>query len=126
MEDAAKRFQQMNFLQMNSIGDLMVNIIMVGVFAAVGEEILFRGVIQNMLTNWLQKPWVAMLLYIVFVFIHFQFYRFFPRMALGAVLASLLLLSKPLGAYSHALFKQQLTSSDGLFLSKQNDPNRYQ
>lgn len=86
MEDAAK-VQTMNFLQMNSIGDLIVNIIMVGVFAAVGEEILFRGVIQNMLTNWLQKPWVAILITsFLFSFIHFQFYGFFPRMALGAVL----------------------------------------
>lgn len=72
------------FLKMDNVFDLLVNLIMVGFLAGLGEELLFRGTIQKFLTEWWKNPHVA-IIFTGFVFsaIHLQFYGFFPRWALG-------------------------------------------
>lgn len=54
--------------------------------AALGEEITFRGVIQNLLIRHTRNPhlsiWISA---IIFSAIHAQFYGFVPRMMLGAL-----------------------------------------
>ncbi len=59
-----------------------------------GEEFLFRGVIQRLFTEWTRNRhvgiWIAAFL---FSFIHFQFYGFLPRFLLGLYFGYLLVWS---------------------------------
>ena len=74
---------------------LFVNLIVIAVIPAIGEEFLFRGCLQNILTRWFRNPHVAVwLAAIIFSAIHLQFYGFLPRMLLGALFGYLLLWGK--------------------------------
>ena len=70
----------------DSLGGLLLGLIVIAVLPAVGEELLFRGVGQRKLYELFGNPhaaiWTAALL---FSAIHFQFYGFFPRLLLGAL-----------------------------------------
>ena len=78
------------FLVMDSPLDLVINLLMVAVLPAIGEEFLFRGTLQSFLKEWTRKPHLAIwVTAFVFSFIHFQFYGFFPRFILGVVLGYL-------------------------------------
>jgi uncharacterized protein len=65
---------------------LIVAIIVIAVFAGIGEELIFRGLVQRKLIKAFQNHhaaiWVAAIL---FSAIHMQFYGFLPRMFLGAL-----------------------------------------
>ncbi len=85
------------FLEMNSIGDLLLNLLVIAVGAAITEELLFRGVIQQVFQRWFSNPHIAIILTgAIFSAIHFQFYGFFARWALGIVLGYLFYWSKNL------------------------------
>ena len=61
--------------------------ITIAILAGIGEELLFRGLIQRKFMKAFENPHVAIwVTAIVFSAIHFQFYGFLPRMLLGAVL----------------------------------------
>ena len=78
------------FLQMDNIGDLFGNIIVVALLAAVGEELFFRGCMQNIFLEWTKNKHMAVwITAILFSALHFQFYGFLPRMLLGVVLGYL-------------------------------------
>jgi membrane protease YdiL (CAAX protease family) len=66
--------------------ELVLVFLVVAVLPGVGEEVLFRGVIQNVLQGWFRNRhlaiWIAAIL---FSAIHFQFYGFVPRVILGAM-----------------------------------------
>lgn len=65
---------------------LLIAIIVIAGAAALSEELLFRGVLQNIFYKSWQNPHVAIWVAAFwFSFIHFQFYGFFPRMLLGAM-----------------------------------------
>ena len=73
-------------LNVDTIGGLLVNLVVIALIPAVGEELTFRGVLQQGLTRRM-NPHVAIILSsAIFSFIHFQFYGFLPRMFLGMVL----------------------------------------
>lgn len=79
------------FLEVKSISGLLLNIFIVAVIPAFGEELLFRGVIQRIFTNWTKNHhWGIWIAAIIFSAIHLQFYGFLPRMALGAMFGYLL------------------------------------
>ena len=69
-----------------TIGGLLVGLIVIAVLPAIGEELLFRGLGQRMFhgltNNHHAGIWIAAFL---FSFIHLQFYGFFPRFLLGAL-----------------------------------------
>ena len=74
---------------------LFVNLIVIAVIPAIGEEFLFRGCLQNILTRWFRNPHVAVwIAAIIFSAIHLQFYGFLPRLLLGALFGYLLLWGK--------------------------------
>lgn len=74
------------FLAMNSTSDLLFNLFMVGVIPAVGEELVFRGIIQRLLSRMTGNVhWGIWIAAILFSAMHGQFYGFFPRMLLGAL-----------------------------------------
>jgi hypothetical protein len=74
-------------LSVTTIGGLLANILVVGVFAAISEELFFRGILQNLFNKYglsiHAAIWLAALF---FSAIHLQFYGFVPRLLLGAAL----------------------------------------
>ena len=92
-EEAAKQTGEA-FLIMDSISSLFFNLFMFGVVAALSEEVLFRGVFQNILVGLTKNYHVSIwLTAIIFSAIHMQFFGFFPRMLLGAMFGYLLVWS---------------------------------
>ena len=86
MEDAAGVLTE-RMLQVDTLGGLLVNLLVIALIPAVGEELTFRGVLQQALTKRIKNVHVAVLLSaFIFSFIHFQFYGFLPRMFLGMIL----------------------------------------
>ncbi len=74
---------------------LLTSLIVVAVIAAIGEEFLFRGCVQGILTRWFKNPHTAIwLTAIIFSAIHLQFYGFLPRLLLGALFGYLLFWGK--------------------------------
>ncbi|WP_242926374.1 CPBP family intramembrane glutamic endopeptidase [Pontibacter vulgaris] len=65
---------------------LLVGLLVIAVIPAIGEELVFRGVVQKQLHRWTGNPhvaiWVAAL---IFAAIHVQFFGFVPRAVLGAL-----------------------------------------
>lgn len=72
--------------QFDSIGELMLAILVIAVLPAIGEELVFRGMIQNEFyrgtKNIHLSIWVSAIL---FSAIHMQFFGFVPRVLLGAL-----------------------------------------
>jgi len=90
MEDAAKVMIE-KFMKVDSISGLMFNIFMIAVLPALGEELMFRGVIQRIFSNWTRNHhWGIWITAFLFSAMHMQFYGFLPRMALGAMFGYLL------------------------------------
>ncbi|HNQ12809.1 MAG TPA: CPBP family intramembrane metalloprotease [Bacteroidia bacterium] len=74
-------------LVMNGISDLLINIFIIALLPALGEEFLFRGVVLKMLKEWFGNIHTAIwCTAIIFSALHLQFYGFVPRMLLGALL----------------------------------------
>ncbi len=82
------------FLKMETVGSLLFNMFMIALLPAIGEELLFRGVIQRIFTNWTgNHHWGIWISAILFSALHIQFYGFLPRMVLGAMFGYLLVWS---------------------------------
>jgi len=82
------------FLDVNTIGGLAFNLFMIALLPAIGEELLFRGVIQKIFTNMTKNyHWGIWISAILFSAMHLQFYGFVPRVMLGAAFGYLLVWS---------------------------------
>ena len=73
-------------LNVDTIGGLLLNLLIIALIPAVGEELTFRGVLQQSLTRKINPHAAIILSAAIFSFIHFQFYGFLPRMFLGILL----------------------------------------
>ena len=108
METAAEKAMEL-MLQTNSVGGLLINILIVAALAALSEELLFRGLLfrwlQNSISNY---HWVIWIIAILFSAIHLQFYGFVPRLLLGAYLGYLLVWTGSLWAPILAHFVNNL------------------
>ncbi|MDE6854309.1 MAG: CPBP family intramembrane metalloprotease [Muribaculaceae bacterium] len=95
-EDAAAESMRL-MMQGTSVGNLVVNILVVGIFAGFSEELLFRGCFQRLLTtagvNSHVAVWTAAFF---FSAMHFQLFGFVPRLLLGAYFGYLLLWTRSL------------------------------
>lgn len=82
------------FLQADNIYALSVNIFVIALIPAIGEELMFRGVFQKLFIGWTRNKhlgvWLAAIL---FSAIHVQFYGFIPRLFLGVLFGYVLLWS---------------------------------
>lgn len=89
MED--KYMQQVEVMsQMKGIPDLLVSLVVMAFVPAVVEEVFFRGGFQNMMHRSTGNMWVSIIVTsLLFSAIHFSFYGFFARTALGIVLGLL-------------------------------------
>lgn len=86
MRDSERNANQLTeaFLNVNTVGGLIVNIFIIALVAAVGEELLFRGIILRLLIEWTKNiHWGVILSSILFSALHMQFFGFLPRMTLG-------------------------------------------
>lgn len=107
-EKSAELLRQ--FMNTTSFAGFLVNLGLMALLPAIGEELTFRGVLLHTLTPRTQNPepsnyrsrlteirtenpephiaiWVTA---IIFSFVHFQFYGFVPRMLMGALLGYML------------------------------------
>ena len=83
------------FTATRSLWGLLVNLLMIGILAAVGEELIFRGLLQRLLINLVKNVHVAIIITaILFSAFHFQFFSFLPRFVLGIVLGYLMFLGR--------------------------------
>ena len=74
-------------LKMENVGELIMNLVVVALGAAVGEELLFRGVIQTKLLKVIRNPHLAIFIAsLLFGSIHMQFGRLLPLTFLGLIL----------------------------------------
>lgn len=74
-------------LVMDTPLELFANIVIIALLPAIGEELIFRGLLQKQLMRRIPNPWMALLLgATIFSFIHFQFEGFLPRVVLGVLL----------------------------------------
>ncbi|MCK9412139.1 MAG: CPBP family intramembrane metalloprotease [Prolixibacteraceae bacterium] len=79
------------FLTTKSIGGLLGNLFIVAVLPAIGEELLFRGVLQNLIKKMTgSSHWGIWITAILFSALHLQFFGFLPRLLLGALFGYLL------------------------------------
>lgn len=73
--------------QMHSMVDLLYALLAVAIVPAIVEELYFRGALQKTLTDWTGKPWLAIAVTAIFFStIHFSYFGFLSRMALGILL----------------------------------------
>jgi len=78
------------FLKPGAIGGLAFNLLVIAVIPAIGEELMFRGVVQKLLAKWFGHPhWAILLTAFLFSAMHLQFLSFLPRFFLGIVLGYL-------------------------------------
>jgi membrane protease YdiL (CAAX protease family) len=101
-------------LKMNSFQDLLVNIIVIGIIPGIGEELLFRGIIQKEFTSKLINPHVAIFITaVIFSAFHFQVAGFIPKLIIGLVLGYAYFLSGSLilAMVIHSLNNIFLTTS---------------
>ncbi len=90
MENDAKKISEL-FLVAESFSTYLANVVVLALIPAVGEEFLFRGVLQKLFHKWTNKIHVAIWLSaFLFSAMHFQFYGFVPRMILGALFGYML------------------------------------
>lgn len=69
-----------------TVGGLIVNVLIVGLFTGLAEEMFFRAGIQRMMMTSRISPTVAIWsAAAIFSFVHFQFFGFVPRLLLGAM-----------------------------------------
>jgi len=78
------------FMKMPSFGGFLFNLAMIALLPAIGEEFLFRGLLQRLFKEWLKNVHVAIFITaFLFSAIHLQFYGFLPRFLLGLILGYL-------------------------------------
>jgi membrane protease YdiL (CAAX protease family) len=83
------------FTATRNIWGLLVNLLMIGILAAVGEELIFRGLLQRLLTDLVKNVHIAIIITaILFSAFHFQFFSFLPRFILGMILGYLMVLGR--------------------------------
>jgi len=116
MEDNAKVLID-KFMEVEGIGGLLFNVFMIAVLPAIGEEFMFRGVIQRIFTNWTKNyHWGIWITAFLFSAMHMQFYGFLPRMVLGAMFGYLLVWTGTMWVPVLAHFFNNLVGVLGYFL----------
>ncbi len=92
-EDQAQQLTDA-FLSDTTTKGLIINIFMIGILAAAGEELVFRGIGVRLLDEWMHNRHLAVWISaIAFSAFHLQFYGFLPRMVLGVILGYLFIWS---------------------------------
>lgn len=95
-EDDANELMKI-FLSTSSFGAYLLNMFMIALMAAVGEELLFRGALFRIFQDWTKNVHLTVFLTALFFSaFHLQFFGFLPRFMLGIFLGYMLVWSKNL------------------------------
>lgn len=92
MKDSESRAEEVtrSFLNTASWGGFLVNLLMIVMLPALGEELLFRGTLIRLFREWTGNIHLAVVISsLLFSSMHMQFYGFIPRLILGLILAYL-------------------------------------
>jgi len=93
MEDQAEVTIK-KFIDTQSASGLAFNLFMIAVIPALGEELLFRGVIQRIFTQMTKNyHWGIWISAFLFSALHMQFFGFIPRLLLGGLFGYFLVFS---------------------------------
>jgi len=93
MEDDSEQLME-KLMVVKTFPSLLLNIFMIAILPAIGEEILFRGVLQKIFVRLLKSGHFAVwLTAILFSALHLEFLGFLPRLVLGLVFGYLYLWS---------------------------------
>lgn len=85
MEEKAQMLTKA-FMQVNSFGGVLVNVFMIAILPAIGEELIFRGILQKLFAELTGKTfWGIIISATLFSAMHLQFQGFIPRFALGVL-----------------------------------------
>ena len=75
------------FLKTESFGRLSINLVVMALMPAIGEELIFRGIVQRLFVKMTRNVHVGIFITaFIFSAIHIQFLGFLPRFALGIML----------------------------------------
>jgi uncharacterized protein len=78
-------------LDIHTANDIISVLLVVAVIPAIGEELLFRGILQKMFSKWSGNihagVWISAAIFSAF---HMQFFGFLPRLMIGALLGYML------------------------------------
>lgn len=81
--------------RMNNFAEYVFVMIVIALAPAIFEEVCFRSGLQQILINWTKQPIVAIVITsAIFSAIHFSYYGFLPRFALGLLLGLIFYYSK--------------------------------
>lgn len=84
-----------SFLSDSNLAGLFVNIVMIGIIPAVGEELFFRGILQHIFSKMTKSHhWGIWITAAVFSLVHTKIYTFLPIMVLGAMFGYMLVWSR--------------------------------
>lgn len=84
-EDQTRAAEEVMF-NMPTTLSMIKNVLFVGLFTAIAEEFMFRGVIQTILIQWTKNKHIAVwITAILFSAFHMQFFGFLPRLFLGVI-----------------------------------------
>ena len=94
MEDNSNKVLEL-LMSVQSIGVILVNILILGVLPAICEEFFFRGAMQPVFERWTGNKHAAVIITaFIFSAIHFQFFGFVPRFLIGVYLGYLFVWSR--------------------------------
>jgi len=98
------------FLQVKSPAGLAMNLLVIALIPALGEELLFRGLLQRLLGEWTRNIHAGVILTaFIFSALHLQFFGFLPRFLLGLMLGYLLEITQSLWVPIFAHFVNNAT-----------------
>ncbi len=85
------------FLNTGTVAGLLLNLLMIAILPALGEELIFRGALQKVLHRLFSNPHAGIFATaLIFSAVHMQFYGFLPRFVLGLLLGYAYFFSKNL------------------------------
>ena len=81
-------------MDMNSYKDLIYNVLLLGFAAAIGEEVLYRGLLHRIFESFqINELLIPLLGGAIFSLMHFQLEGFLPRFYMGALFSVLVILT---------------------------------
>ena len=117
-EEKARQITEL-FLNVDNTSGLMVNILIIAIIPAIGEEFLFRGIIQRLFADWTKNiHWGIIISAIIFSGFHMQFYGFVPRVLMGILFGYMLYWSKNIWIPITAHFVNNATAVIAYYILK--------
>jgi membrane protease YdiL (CAAX protease family) len=126
-EDSAQKVMDA-ILKMDSIWEVIADVLAVGLLTAIVEEFMFRGVLQTIFTRWTKSThaavWITAILFSAF---HMEFFGFLPRLLLGVFFGYFVAWSGSIwtGVWAHFLNNAAAVIAAYLYQNKiiSGDPN---